>query len=132
MERPSTPTTKRPRVAVLKFTSCDGCQLSLLNLEEELVLLGETFDFAYFPEASSKMENGPYDIALIEGSISCPEDIPRILEIRQQVATLITIGACATSGGIQALKNWSDIDAFKEAVYPSPEHIHSLSSNSLP
>ncbi len=114
---------------MVKFTSCDGCQLSLLNLEEELVLLGETFELAYFPEASSRMEQGPYDIALIEGSISCPEDIPRILEIRNQVTTLITIGACATSGGIQALKNWSDIDAFKEAVYPHPEHIESLSTS---
>ena len=129
IENPSSPQKKRPRVAVIKFTSCDGCQLSLLNLEEELVLLGETFDLAYFPEASSRMEKGPYDIALIEGSISCPEDIPRILEIRQQVTTLITIGACATSGGIQALKNWADIDAFKAAVYPSPEHIDSLSTS---
>lgn len=126
---PQSTTKKCPRVAVLKFTSCDGCQLSLLNLEEELLLLGQTFDFAYFPEASSQMEKGPYDIALVEGSISTPEDIPRILEIRQQVTTLITIGACATSGGIQALKNWGDIEAFKSAVYPSPEYIESLSTS---
>ncbi len=128
-ENHPSPTQRRPRVAVIKFTSCDGCQLSLLNLEEELVLLGEAFDFAYFPEASSRMESGPYDIALVEGSISCPEDIPRILEIRRQVTTLITIGACATSGGIQALKNWADLDAFTAAVYPRPEHIQTLSTS---
>lgn len=119
----------RPRIAVVKFASCDGCQLSILNLEDELLALGEALDIAYFPEASSDMQEGPYDIALIEGSITCPEDLPRILDLRQQSTTLITIGACATSGGIQALRNWADVEAFKQAVYPSPEYIHSLSTS---
>jgi coenzyme F420-reducing hydrogenase gamma subunit len=103
------PSRKRPRVAVVKFASCDGCQLSILNLEDELLSLGTAIDIAYFPEASSDMQPGPYDMAFVEGSITCPEDLPRILELRQKTTTLITIGACATSGGIQALRNWSDI-----------------------
>ena len=120
---------KRPQVAVVKFASCDGCQLSILNLEDDLLALGAAIDIAYFPEASSHLQEGPYDIAFVEGSITCPEDIPRILDLRQQTTTLITIGACATSGGIQALRNWSDIEAFKQAVYPSPEYIQSLSTS---
>ena len=119
----------RPRIAVVKFASCDGCQLSILNLEDDLLDLGEALDIAYFPEASSHMQTGPYDIALVEGSITCPEDLPRILDLRQQTKTLITIGACATAGGIQALRNWADVEAFKQAVYPSPEYIHSLSTS---
>ncbi|MDH5427421.1 MAG: hypothetical protein OEZ57_00165 [Nitrospirota bacterium] len=129
LETHISPSRKRPRVAVVKFASCDGCQLSILNLEDDLLELGAAIDIAYFPEASSDMQAGPYDIAFVEGSITCPEDLPRILELRQQTTTLITIGACATSGGIQALRNWSDIEAFKRAVYPNPEYIQSLSTS---
>ena len=120
---------KRPRMAVLKFTSCDGCQLNILNMEDELLELGEALDIAYFPEASSRMKSGPYDIVLIEGSVTMPEHARHLAEIRRQATFLITIGACATAGGIQALRNCGNVDAYKRAVYPSPEHIHSLSTS---
>lgn len=120
------PGKQRPRLAVFKFASCDGCQLSILNLEEDLLALGQMLDIAYFPEASSTMNPGPYDIALVEGSITTAEDAHRILSLRKQAKVLITIGACATAGGIQALRNWADVEAFKRAVYPSPEYIQSL------
>lgn len=119
----------RPRLAVIKFASCDGCQLSVLNVEDELLALGEALEIAYFPEASSRMEDGPYDIVLIEGSVTTPADTGRLVAVREQAKYLVTIGACATSGGIQALRNWADIEAFKEAVYPSPEYIDTLSSS---
>jgi coenzyme F420-reducing hydrogenase gamma subunit len=120
---------QRSRIAVFKFASCDGCQLSILNLEEDLLALGEALDIAYFPEASSDMNPGPYDIAMVEGSITTAEDAHRILTVRQQTKILITIGACATAGGIQALRNWADVEAFKQAVYPRPEYIQSLSTS---
>jgi sulfhydrogenase subunit delta len=120
---------QRPRLAVFKFASCDGCQLSMLNLEDDLLALGQALDIAYFPEASSDMREGPYDIALVEGSITTPEDAHRILSVREQAKVLITIGACATAGGIQALRNWADVEAFKQAVYPSPHYIRSLSTS---
>ncbi len=119
----------RPKLAVFKFASCDGCQLSILNLEEDLLALGQALDIAYFPEASSDLNPGPYDIALVEGSITTAEDARRILSLRQQTKGLITIGACATAGGIQALRNWADVEAFKRAVYPSPEFIQSLTTS---
>ena len=120
---------KRPKLAVFKFASCDGCQLSILNLEEDLLALGQALNIGYFPEASSGMKPGPYDIALVEGSITTAEDVHRILTVRQQTKVLITIGACATAGGIQSLRNWADVEAFKQAVYPSPEYIQSLSTS---
>jgi coenzyme F420-reducing hydrogenase gamma subunit len=120
---------QRPRLAVFKFASCDGCQLSILNLEEDLLALGRILDIAYFPEASSDMRPGPYDIALVEGSITTAEDAHRILTVRQQTKVLITIGACATAGGIQSLRNWANVETFKRAVYPSPEYIQSLSTS---
>lgn len=119
----------RPKVAVFKFASCDGCQLSVLNLEDELLALGQVLDLAYFPEASSHFGEGPFDVALVEGSISTPEDARRVLRVREQAKVLITIGACATAGGIQALRNWADVEAFKQAVYPSPQYVVSLSSS---
>ncbi|UVT18691.1 MAG: sulfhydrogenase subunit delta [Nitrospira sp.] len=120
---------RRPSLAVFKFASCDGCQLSILNLEEDLLAVGQALDIAYFPEASSDMKPGPYDIALVEGSITTAEDAHRILSVRKQANVLITIGACATAGGIQALRNWADVEAFKRTVYPSPEYIQSLSTS---
>jgi len=123
------PAASRLRLGVFKFASCDGCQLSVLNLEDDLLALGNAVDLAYFPEASSGMKDGPYDIALVEGSITTPEDAGRILVVREQTTTLITIGACATAGGIQALRNWADVDAFKQVVYPSPQYIQSLSTS---
>jgi len=119
----------RPKLGVFKFASCDGCQLSILNLEDDLLALGQALDLAYFPEASSDMKPGPYDIALVEGSITTPDDAARIRALREQAVTLITIGACATAGGIQALRNWADVEAFKRAVYPSPQYIQSLGTS---
>lgn len=119
----------RPRVAVLKFASCDGCQLSLLDAEDELLALCEGFEFVHFAEASSALHPGPYDIAVVEGSITTAEDAERIRRVRTEARSLITIGACATAGGIQALRAWADHDAWVRAIYPSAEHIHTLSTS---
>lgn len=118
-----------PKLGVFKFASCDGCQLSILNLEDDLLVLGQALDIAYFPEASSKMKPGPYDIALVEGSITTEEDAHRIRSVREQAKVLVTIGACATAGGIQALRNWADVESFKQVVYPSPHYIQSLATS---
>jgi sulfhydrogenase subunit delta len=99
---------KKLRLAVFKFASCDGCQLSLLDCEDELLHIAETVEIAYFLEASSRIDRGKYDLSLVEGSITRPEDAQRIRKVRTQSRFLVTIGACATSGGIQALKNWAD------------------------
>ncbi|NOR73251.1 MAG: sulfhydrogenase subunit delta [Mariprofundaceae bacterium] len=123
------PQTGKPRLAVFKFASCDGCQLSILSLEEDLLILDQAVDIAYFPEASSNMQEGPYDVALVEGSISTPEHLHQIAEIRDQSRILITIGACATAGGLQALRNFADADHFTEVVYTHPEYIESLSTS---
>jgi coenzyme F420-reducing hydrogenase gamma subunit len=125
----STHTSKKPRVAVWKFSSCDGCQLSLLDCEDELLAVAGAIDIAYFPEASSNMQDGPYDISLVEGSVATPHDVQRIRDVRNQSSVLITIGACATAGGIQALRNFRDVDEFINAVYAHPEFIDTLSTS---
>ena len=120
---------KRPRLAVFKFASCDGCQMSVLNLEKDLLDLAVRFEIAHFLEASSRVEPGPYDIALVEGSITTPEDAERIQRIRAEAGTLITIGACATTGGIQALRNVADAEEMKRNIYPHPEWIQTLATS---
>ncbi len=117
---------RRPRVAVWKFASCDGCQLTLLDCEDELLALTERIDIAYFLEASSAVADGPYDLSLVEGSISTPEDLERIQRVREQSRHLVTIGACATAGGIQALRNFGDIDEFASVVYATPSWLSTL------
>ena len=116
----------KPRVAVFKFASCDGCQLSLLAAEDELLGVAGAVDIVYFPEASRTMLKGPYDIGLVEGSITTHHDAGRIQQVRRQCRTLITIGACATAGGIQALRNWKDVDEFIRVVYATPQYISTL------
>ncbi len=117
---------KRPTVAVFKFASCDGCQLSLLDAEEELLAVTEAVDIVYFPEATSVMLKGPYDLGLVEGSITTHHDAERIQQVRRQCRNLVTIGACATSGGIQALRNWKDVNEFVRCVYAKPDFISTL------
>ncbi len=116
----------RPKLAVWKFASCDGCQLSLLGLEDELLTLAGVIEIANFPEASSAVAPGPYDLSLVEGSITTPHDAKRNQEVRKQSKHLVTIGACATAGGIQALRNFADVNEFISAVYARPQYIETL------
>jgi sulfhydrogenase subunit delta len=116
----------RPRLAVWKFASCDGCQLSLLDCEDEVLAVAGAVDIAYFPEASRAMVQGPYDLSLVEGSITTPHDAERIQEVRRASKFLVTIGACATAGGIQALRNFQDVGEFIRAVYATPAYIRTL------
>lgn len=120
---------KKPKLAVWKFSSCDGCQLSLLDCEDELLTLANTIDIAYFLEASRAQRKGPYDLSLVEGSISTPDDAERIRKVRQQSKYLVTIGACATAGGIQALRNFKDVDQFISVVYAQPQYINTLTTS---
>ncbi len=119
----------KPTLAVWKFSSCDGCQLSLLDLEDELLALVDRIQIAYFLEASSATVEGPYDVSLVEGSITTPHDAERIHEVRSQSRALITIGACATAGGIQALRNFADVAEFTRVVYASPDYISTLATS---
>ena len=121
--------TQRPKLAVWKFASCDGCQLTVLNLEDELLALARSVDIAYFLEASSKPVEGPYDLSLVEGSVTTPADAQRIRRIREQSRFLVTIGACATSGGIQALRNFKDVKEFISVVYARPDYIDTLTTS---
>ena len=116
----------RPRFGVVKFASCDGCQLTLLDLEDDLLAIADRVDIVEFAEATSNRSSGPFDILFVEGSISTPEQAAEIVRLRAATTTLVTIGACATAGGIQALRNWADHDAVRALVYPQPQYVESL------
>ncbi len=119
----------RPKLAVWKFASCDGCQLSLLDCEDELLALAGRVEIAYFLEATSGTVAGPYDLSLVEGSITTPHDAERIQRVRSASKALVTIGACATAGGIQALRNFGDVEDFVRVVYASPDYVETLATS---
>ncbi|MDX1621791.1 MAG: hypothetical protein R3320_12415 [Nitriliruptorales bacterium] len=122
-------TRLRPRLAVWKFASCDGCQLAILSAEDELLTIAGEVEIAYFLEVTREVGEGPYDISLVEGSIATSRDAERIRHVREVSETLITIGACATAGGIQALRNFGDVEAFRSTVYAHPEYLDTLESS---
>lgn len=120
---------KRPSLAVWKFASCDGCQLSLLDCEDELLAVAAEVVVANFVEASREVVKGPYDVSLVEGSITTPHDAERIHHVRRASKFLVTIGACATAGGIQALRNFKKVADFTKIVYPNPAYIETLNKS---
>jgi sulfhydrogenase subunit delta len=120
---------RKPRLAVWKFASCDGCQLSLLDCEDELLAIAGALEIAYFPEATRGDVTGVYDLSLVEGSITTPHDAERILDVRHRSKKLVTIGACATAGGIQALRNFADVREYASVVYAHPEYIETLATS---
>lgn len=119
-------TSRRPRVGVVKFASCDGCQLTILDLEDHLLEIADRFEIVEFAEATSRRSSGPFDVLLVEGSISTPEQVVEIARLRAEARMLVTIGACATAGGIQALRTAAEHEAFRAAVYPVPAYVDSL------
>jgi len=121
--------TSRPTLGVWKFASCDGCQLSLLDCEDELLAVADRVQIAYFLEATRASVEGPYDLSLVEGSVTTAHDVERIQQIRAASRRLVTIGACATSGGIQALRNLVAVDDYTRAVYASPEYVSTLATS---
>jgi coenzyme F420-reducing hydrogenase gamma subunit len=121
--------TKKPKLAVWKFASCDGCQLSLLDCEDELLAIAGEIEIANFSEASRAVVKGPYDLSLVEGSITTPHDAERIHEVRRASKVLVTIGACATAGGIQALRNFKNVKEFISIVYAQPSYIETLNKS---
>ena len=125
--RPASERSSRPRIGVVKLASCDGCQLTLLDLEDELLAIAERVDLVEFAEATSRRSAGPFDVLFVEGSISTPEQLEEIVRLRAVSRRLVTIGACATAGGIQALRNWFDHDAIRTSIYPDPADVESLS-----
>jgi len=120
---------RKPRLGVWKFASCDGCQLSLLDCETELLAIAGAIDIAYFPEATRGAIRGRYDLSLVEGSVTTPHDAERIHDIRERSDKLVTIGACATAGGIQALRNFADVKEYAAIVYAQPEYIKTLATS---
>jgi coenzyme F420-reducing hydrogenase gamma subunit len=117
---------RRPKLAVWKFASCDGCQLSLLDCEDEILTVAQNIQIANFLEASRAVIKGPYDLSLVEGSITTAHDLVRIKEVRKLSKYLITIGACATAGGIQSLRNFQSVEDFTSIVYARPDYISTL------
>jgi sulfhydrogenase subunit delta len=125
-QSPRSISPRRPRIGVVKFASCDGCQLTLLDLEDELLAISERVDLVEFAEATSRRSAGPFDVLFVEGSISTPEQAEEIVRLRAVAHRLVTIGACATAGGIQAIRNWFDHEQIRAAVYPEPAYVESL------
>lgn len=120
---------RRPKLAVWKFASCDGCQLSLLDSEDELLAIAGELEISYFVEASRAVVKGPYDISLVEGSVAVPHDLKRIQQVRRNSRFVLAIGACATAGGIQGLRNFAKVKDYIPLVYAKPEVIEALETS---
>ena len=119
----------KPRIAVHKFASCDGCQLALLNAGQDLLRLAAQVEILHFAEAGPVDPEAEVDVALVEGSITTAHDIKRITSIRAHSRFVMTLGACATSGGLQALRNYADVQQWTSAIYAQPQYIEALAQS---
>ena len=106
----------RPRIAVFDFTGCEGCELQLANKEETLVDFLQAVEIVNFREISS-WQGGPYDVALLDGAITRPDEVERLKQIRKQAKVLVALGSCACFGGVNRLKNAFDLDQANREVY---------------
>ena len=117
----------KPKIAIFDFACCEGCQLQIVNLEEEILDLLGGADVVEWREAMSE-KSDEYDIAIIEGSITRLEDEERLKLIRSRAKVLIALGACATIGGVNKLKNnFDDLEEVKKCVYGKAAgmpHLH--------
>jgi sulfhydrogenase subunit delta len=120
--------TEKPRVAIFDFACCEGCQLQIVNLEEEILDLVGAVEMVEWREAMSEQSHN-YDIAIIEGSITRPEDEERLWLIRSRAKILIALGACATIGGINKLKNNFALDDVKKCVYGKDANMQHLETD---
>jgi len=120
---------QKPKIAVFKFASCSGCQLQIVNLESSLLDILGAVEISYFPMATRKVVAGPYDIGLVEGSVTREADVHELKKIREECKVLVAIGTCAIYGGLQALKNWRDLDDLKKRVYDRPDWITSAKTS---
>ena len=117
---------EKPKIAVFKFTGCAGCQLELLRLEDIFLDLLEFFDISYWVMVKREnQEDGPWDISLVEGSISTPEEIKEIKEIRKKSKFLVAFGDCAIGGCIPSIRNWMPQMEAETQVYHDTSAIHS-------
>jgi sulfhydrogenase subunit delta len=121
--------TEKLRVAVHKFSSCDGCQLALINATEKLIELSQLVEIVHFAELGIVNPDEEADIAIIEGSISTPDEVERINKIRKITKFLLSVGACATAGGVQALRNFNNVKSWMGDIYDNPNAIDVLNTS---
>ncbi len=117
---------KKPAIGIFSFTGCDGCQLELINREEILLDLAKEVDIIHFPLTQENNNDGPYDIAIVEGGITKKEDIQKIKDVREKSKCLIAIGSCAIYGGVPAMKNFLRDDEPELTVYSKTGFVDSI------
>lgn len=116
---------EKPRIAVFKFTGCAGCQLEFLHLEDIFLDLLELFDINYWVMIKRDNDEREWDISLVEGGISTPEEIEEIKQIRNKTKFLVALGDCAIGGCIPSIRNWITQMEAENRVYPDTSTIHS-------
>jgi len=116
---------EKPKIAVFKFTGCAGCQLELLHLEDIFLDLLELFDLTYWAMIKRDNDEKEWDISLVEGGISTPEEIEEIKQIRKKTKYLVAFGDCAISGCIPSIRNWIPQMEAEKIVYTDTSMIHS-------
>ncbi|HIE11194.1 MAG TPA: cytochrome B [Kiritimatiellae bacterium] len=117
----------KPRVAIFDFACCEGCQLQIANMDEDLLKLIELVEPVEWREAMSE-KSDRYDIAIVEGSITRPEDERRVRDIRRRAETLIALGSCATHGGLNKLRNRFPMEEVRRTVYGESASMPHLDS----
>jgi len=121
----------RLKAGIFKLTSCSGCQMQILHLEDRLLSLLPLVEIRFFKMATSEEHPGPYDIAFVEGAVSNMDEVAVLKNVRLQSRILVALGACACTGGIPSAKNWMPQRELESKVYPDVSEVRSMKAFGL-
>ncbi|MGM5487928.1 MAG: hypothetical protein ACQESG_03190 [Nanobdellota archaeon] len=121
----------KKKIGVYSFSSCSGCQIAILNLEDLLVDVLSKFDIRYFHLIQAKNKEEPVDIAFIEGAITTAKQIEKLKKLRAMSTVLVAIGSCACTGGIPAMKNETSREKLQLEIYGKRRHHLSIQAQGI-
>jgi sulfhydrogenase subunit delta len=121
----------KPRIGIFSFTCCEGCSLAILECENELLDVLNIVDVVNFREGMTEKEED-VDIAFVDGSLSTHHDVEKMKKIREHAGLVVAIGACAHTGGVNAMKNNLDLNEVKRYVFgDKADHFDSIPARPL-
>jgi NAD-reducing hydrogenase small subunit len=108
---------KKVKVATVWLDGCSGCHMSLLDMDAAIISLGRKIDLVYGPLVDAQEFPDDVDVTLVEGAVSSQDDFNKLQKIRQKTHVLISLGDCAVTGNVPAMRNSIPVQKLLQRIY---------------